>query len=166
MLNALSGIHKMWTPSSGKTHDPNIRLLVFGRAEPDIRDTLDEFSCISIAATSSDLQLFVAAHLNTIKTKSMDLREDIVTTLTQEANGMFQWAKLQVDYLSRLPNDRERRKALRSLPPDLPATYVRILESIDSHYPEQTRVYIRRALKWLVLEETPPSSRQNLLTDG
>lgn len=153
LLSAISGIHKMRTISSGKMRDTNIRLLVLGRAEPDIRETLDEFSSVSIAAKSSDLQLFVAAHMKTIKTKSMDLKEDIVSTLTQEANGMFQWAKLQVGYLSMLPNDRERRKALRSLPPDLPATYVRILERIDSQYPEQTKVYIRRALKWLVLQQ-------------
>ena len=68
------------------------------------------------------------------------------------------WVRAQVDYLQRLPNDREKRKALRSLPPSLPETYVRILETISNVYPTQTINYIRRILKWLVLEPLSPKS--------
>lgn len=60
------------------------------------------------------------------------------------------WVRAQVDYMQRLPNDTEKRKALKSLPPDLPQTYVRIFEVIDSTYPVQTKKYILRVLKWLV----------------
>ncbi|PSN63591.1 ankyrin [Corynespora cassiicola Philippines] len=130
----------------------NLRLLVVARAEPDLENDLKSFESVSIAAMSSDLKLYVATHLSKIKTKSMQLREEIVTTLTNQANGMFQWTKCQLEYLSKLPNDRERRKALGSLPPDLPATYERILENIDIRYPEQTKIYIRRVLKWLILD--------------
>lgn len=64
----------------------------------------------------------------------------------------FMWVRAQVDYLQRLPNDMEKRKALKSLPPDLPQTYVRIFEMIDSSYPLQTTKFIQRLLKWLVLQ--------------
>lgn len=62
------------------------------------------------------------------------------------------WVRAQVDYLQRLPNDMEKRKALRSLPPDLPQTYIRIFEIIDSTYPIQTTKFVQRVLKWLILQ--------------
>ena len=64
----------------------------------------------------------------------------------------FFWVRAQIDYLRRLPNDTEKRKALKTLPPDLWQTYIRILETIDSTYPEQTIAYIQQILKWLVLD--------------
>ena len=64
----------------------------------------------------------------------------------------FQWVKCQLDYLSGLPNDRERRQALKELPPDLPATYIRLLERFEWKYPPQTQKLIQRTLKWLVLK--------------
>ena len=64
------------------------------------------------------------------------------------------WVRAQVDYLQRLPTDKEKRKALKGLPPDLPRTYVRILEMIDSTYPIHTTKFIQRLLKWLVLNKS------------
>ena len=63
----------------------------------------------------------------------------------------FQWVRCQIDYLGSLPNDRERRSALGKLPPNLPETYIRVLERLDSKYPPETQLYIQRILKWLVL---------------
>lgn len=60
------------------------------------------------------------------------------------------WVRAQVDYLRRLPNDMEKRRALKQLPPDLPQTYIRIFETIHRTYPPQTTKYIHRILKWLV----------------
>ena len=64
----------------------------------------------------------------------------------------FLWVRAQVDYLQRLPNDKEKRKALTRLPPDLPQTYIRIFETIDKVYPRQTTTYIKRLLTWLVFD--------------
>ena len=64
----------------------------------------------------------------------------------------FLWVRAQVDYLQRLPNDKEKRKALTRLPPDLPQTYIRIFETIDKIYPRQTTTYIKRLLTWLVFD--------------
>ncbi len=60
--------------------------------------------------------------------------------------------RAQVDYLQRLPNDKEKRKALTRLPPDLPQTYIRIFETIDHIYPRQTTTYIKRLLTWLIFD--------------
>lgn len=60
--------------------------------------------------------------------------------------------RAQVDYLQRLPNDKEKRKALTRLPPDLPQTYIRIFEIIENDYPKQTTIYIKRLLTWLIFD--------------
>lgn len=44
----------------------------------------------------------------------------------------FRWVTCQLDHLCKLPTDRERRKALNHLPPDLPATYERSLKCINT----------------------------------
>ncbi|KAI4251363.1 MAG: hypothetical protein L6R42_008412, partial [Xanthoria sp. 1 TBL-2021] len=131
----------------------SIRTLIFSRDEYDIRKTFTfmQFHTVSIAATSADLRLFVTAWLGKIDIRSERLKTEIVDTLVDEANGMFMWVRAQVDYLQRLPNDAEIRQALGKLPPDLPQTYVRILETIDSNYRGQTPKYIQRLLKWILL---------------
>ena len=64
----------------------------------------------------------------------------------------FQWTKCQLHYLQILPNDHERRAALREkMPPDLHSLYIAIFERIDKMYPDKTKLYIRRALVWLTL---------------
>ncbi|KAL8755199.1 MAG: hypothetical protein Q9199_003807 [Rusavskia elegans] len=130
----------------------SIRTLIFSRDEYDIRKTFTsmQFHTISVAATSADLRLFVNAWLGKIDIGSERLKTEIVDTLVDEANGMFMWVRAQVDYLQRLPNDAEIRQALGKLPPDLPQTYVRILETIDSNYRGQTPKYIQRLLKWIL----------------
>ena len=69
--------------------------------------------------------------------------------------------RCQVDYIGGLPNNRERRKALKDLPPTLPGTYCRILERLHSRYPPQTQVYIQRMFKWLVLTDKTVTAVQN-----
>ncbi|KAL8800395.1 MAG: hypothetical protein Q9182_005197, partial [Xanthomendoza sp. 2 TL-2023] len=136
----------------------SIRTLVFSRDEYDIRNEFDrtQFRTVSIAATSADLRLYVSAWLGTLDIRDETLKIEVLDTLVDEAHGMFMWARAQVDYLQRLPNDLEKRKALRTLPPDLNQTYVRIFETIDSIYPKQTTKYIKRLLKWLVLGDIGP----------
>lgn len=66
----------------------SIRILVLGRAESDIREGLSNYSSISIAATSKDLQLFVASKIPTLKIKNNELRAEVIDALTFGADGM------------------------------------------------------------------------------
>ncbi|KAL8751137.1 MAG: hypothetical protein Q9199_006625 [Rusavskia elegans] len=54
-----------------------------------------------------------------------------------------------MDYLCELPNDSSRRKALGNLPPTLPATYERILRSVNAR-PKETQLLVSRTLRWIV----------------
>ncbi|KAL8957362.1 MAG: hypothetical protein Q9193_005342 [Seirophora villosa] len=150
LIKAVAGLHG--------SEENFIRTLVFSRKESDIENEFGRmrFHTVSIAATSADLRLFANAWSEELDVRSDRLRSDIVDTLVDEAQGMFMWVRAQVDYLRRLPNDVEKRKALKRLPPDLPQTYVRILETIDSTYPKQTTVYIQRLLKWIIHDSTMP----------
>ncbi|MCJ1380882.1 hypothetical protein MMC17_003991 [Xylographa soralifera] len=138
-------------------NDSNIRLLILSRDEVDIRAGLRDFPSISIAAKSQDLRLYVHAMAKKLNINDQGLRSEIIDALINGAEGMFQWVRCQIDYLGLLPNDRDRRKALKKLPPTLPAIYIRILEYLDSHYPPETQNYIRRTLTWLTMAKTPLS---------
>ncbi|KAL8835310.1 MAG: hypothetical protein Q9170_003365 [Blastenia crenularia] len=150
LIEVLAGLHHQ--------EETSIRILIFSRDEQDIRKRLTEmqYRNVSIAAESADLRLFVNAWLGSLDIQSETLRVEVVDTLIAEAQGMyvlipsFMWVRAQVDYLQRLPNDAEKRKALKKLPPDLPQTYIRIFETMNGIYPPQTTVYIQRILKWLV----------------
>lgn len=106
----------------------------------------------------SDVRLLIPWWMRRKECRSLshfcDVEDDVLHWISGQAcllcTNRFMWVRAQVDYLRRLPNDVEKRKALKRLPPDLPQTYIRILETIDSTYPKQTTVYIQRLLKWIV----------------
>ncbi|PPJ60975.1 hypothetical protein CBER1_02019 [Cercospora berteroae] len=54
-----------------------------------------------------------------------------------------------MDHLCQLPTDAARRKALKTLPPDLKTTYERILTRIEQEA-KHTKLVVRRVLMWLV----------------
>ncbi|KAI9150548.1 putative ankyrin-2 ankyrin [Paramyrothecium foliicola] len=139
----------------------NISLAIFSRDEQDIRNMLeDEFEEIKISAHQADLTLYAAAEierrvsLKLLRLKSPTLKDEIIQELAKGADGMFRWVSCQIDYLCELPNDYERRKALKSLPPTLHATYERILERID-RLARPTRELVRKALSWIVFADPP-----------
>ena len=75
-------------------HDPSkgtIRIAIASRREQNIDRYLTEFDHISIAAMSSDLELYVAAEVTRRGRhiiRDEDIREEIIETLTSGAEGM------------------------------------------------------------------------------
>lgn len=74
----------------------------------------------------------------------------------------FQWAKCQIDQICLLTNDKQRRKALETLPRDLFETYQRILERVDAE-PPSNKDLVERSLRWLTHSEKSLST-ESLLT--
>ena len=62
----------------------------------------------------------------------------------------------QIDYLCELNSDKERRKALDSLPPTLSETYKRILTRVQTSNIGNQRI-VQRALKWIAYARRPLS---------
>ncbi|KAF3940915.1 hypothetical protein ABW19_dt0202176 [Dactylella cylindrospora] len=138
----------------GQQPHGSIKILTTSRSILDIKTCFKSFPNVSIAATSTDVKLFVAAELEQrlrsdaefygIRIHDPELKIEIISTLVNKANGMFQWVRCQLDTLSRTSGDKGKRKALANLPKDLPDTYRRILDRID----ESNRQLARRALVW------------------
>lgn len=64
--------------------------------------------------------------------------------------GRFRWVSCQIDHICALSNDRSRRKALDTLPPDLPTTYERVLERVNAS-DEENQIIVQRTLRWILV---------------
>jgi hypothetical protein len=140
--------------------DFNIKTLFTSRLETDIELHLGSYEKISIAATSSDLRLYVAAEIEgrsrrkLLRTRDPDLKKEIMDRLIDGAEGMFRWVACQLDYLCELNTDKGIRKALDSLPPTLFATYERILDRVNASTAD-TQQLVQRVLTWIVSVPIP-----------
>ncbi|KAL1618341.1 hypothetical protein SLS54_007318 [Diplodia seriata] len=139
----------------------SIKVLFTSREELDIKEALSGFESLPIAADRADVRLYVAANLDSrfkrMISKDPTLRKDILESLVDRSEGMFQWVKCQLDHLESLPSNRLRRKALHDLPPDLPQTYQRILQRAIRSERECTLKFIERTLRWVALSKSPMS---------
>jgi hypothetical protein len=86
----------------------NSKTLFLSRDEPDIREILENYDHISIAASSSDLRLYVGAEIE-LRTRNRDLRikdpnlkEQIMARLVEGADGMLVDKISAIFLLSRL----------------------------------------------------------------
>lgn len=133
---------------------PSARMLLFSRDEAGIRLHLDNFEKMPIEARKADLQLFVATQLEertrigTLQVQNTALKDEILETLVNSADGMFRWVSCQLDHLCTLRTDRARRNALVSLPPNLNATYERILHRVNDQGVEAQDL-LERTIHWL-----------------
>lgn len=145
----------------------NIKTLFTSRLETDIELHLHSYEKVSIAATSSDLRLYVASEIESrsrkklLRTRDPDLKREIMDRLVDGAEGMFRWVACQMDYLCELNTDKAIRKALNSLPPTLFATYERILDRVNASNAD-TQQLVRMVLTWIICSKEPLSTKQLL----
>ncbi|TVY92919.1 Serine/threonine-protein phosphatase 6 regulatory ankyrin repeat subunit B [Lachnellula willkommii] len=147
----------------------NIRALFLSRDEYDIRKLLQqEFGHVEIAAHKEDLELYVAAEIESrqrkvgreqLRIRSSELKDHIIKSLVNGADGMFRWAACQLDLLSGLPTDAAKRQALMSLPPTLFKTYERILERLGESS-SSVQEMVQNTLKWILHSRARISAAQ------
>jgi ankyrin repeat protein len=135
-----------------------IKMILSSRDIVDIRERVDDYEHMSIAARNSDLVLYVAEEigkrmepksLRPLRIRDLALKVEIQDTLVTKAQGMFRWVALQLDYICGLPTDRAIREALGSLPPDLFSSYERLLVQLNKKH-QSVRDMVQRALKWIL----------------
>ncbi|TGO47906.1 hypothetical protein BCON_0259g00150 [Botryotinia convoluta] len=137
-----------------------IKTLLASRNEVDVRIVLEDYPCVSIAAKSGDLRLYVHSEmekrtkLGKLRIRDHNLKDHIVKVLTEGADGMFRWVACQMDYLCECSTDRDRREALRKMPPDLPKSYERILDRVNRSSKEN-RTLVRHTILWVVHAREP-----------
>lgn len=140
-----------------------IHLLVTSRREIDIDEMLLDILTKRMETPISlqddlhqeDIRLHISKQLMTPKFKNWPkkVKDEVEAALGQEADGMFRWVACQLDLLQSLAQANKIRKALKSLPKTLDATYDRMLNSIDEDSREQGLL----ALQWLTFSARPLS---------
>ena len=160
-----------------------IKVFISSRPDKDIKHRLQDGPnvCISATDNGADIKKFILDTINNSPpdwleevTSAPGLREEIVTTLHEKAEGMcvffpssmrlifqilieyyrFQWAKLQMDQLLRLVFVSDIRDFLGKLPKDLKRAYDIIMDQIDSQE-GRTPEIARRAFLWVMCSRRP-----------
>ncbi|KIJ42493.1 hypothetical protein M422DRAFT_171018 [Sphaerobolus stellatus SS14] len=136
----------------------NINLLMTSRREPYLVDGLHNLLLEEISLMTSnadeDIKLYVTEIVDKepkLSRWSVELRAEIVQTLSNKAMGMFHWVECQVDVLKKCRRPYDVKKALGSLPQTLDETYKRILLAVE----EEDRIYVVRLLTWVIFTPTP-----------
>ncbi|KAK7219009.1 hypothetical protein V2G26_007012 [Clonostachys chloroleuca] len=105
---------------------------------------------------NADIRSYVTAQLPERrdfrgKRLSPEIRDKIQRKVGDGADGMFRWVFCQLESLARCRHEAAIVNALASLPPDLTATYRRMIESI----PTELKTDAMRLLQFLVHMERP-----------
>ncbi|KAI0445184.1 hypothetical protein F4803DRAFT_193342 [Xylaria telfairii] len=128
-------------------YSPNVTMALASRDEYNIAVKLrDSFTKIYVGARKEDILLYVASEIDRrvkdgrLRITNAELKGEIISKLSGEAEGMFRWVTCQLDYICGCPTDADRRVALRELPPTLDATYERILRRINQGHPRARQI--------------------------
>ncbi|KAI9783442.1 MAG: hypothetical protein M1816_001366 [Peltula sp. TS41687] len=142
-----------------------VKILISSRPDEDIKDRFKEGSNLEISARENqdDIAKFVVDAIDNSpshwrKRISMDLRRDIIETLVDKSQGMFQWASLQIRQLLKIPaRERDIRDRLGRLPIDLQHAYDEIYTEIESQ-DGSAKVIAARAFQWVMCSCAPLSA--------
>ncbi|KAL1854535.1 hypothetical protein Plec18170_004624 [Paecilomyces lecythidis] len=141
---------------------PNLHILASSRNEKNIRDSLEPLCMahgsipVSAALVKGDIRAFVRDRLEKDKAfrrwrNQSAVKEEIENSLTEKADGMFQWVICQLKALEKCYSPSQLRKALASLPATLYDTYERILLGISK---ENANIAFK-ILQWLLFSLRP-----------
>ncbi|CZR56744.1 uncharacterized protein PAC_06633 [Phialocephala subalpina] len=129
-----------------------IQLLATSRQYIDIENVMELISepvSMLNPLLDEDIKLYVRSQLDsnpTFKHWAPHLVEEVLEALATKAKGMFRWAVCQIHALQRLkPEGHVIRNALANLPKTLDETYERIFLAV----PNEDRIFVREALKWI-----------------
>ncbi|KAI3319862.1 hypothetical protein HD806DRAFT_250841 [Xylariaceae sp. AK1471] len=142
-------------------HSANVSMALLSRKEYMINLRLQDSSFleIEISAQKEDLLLYVGAEIDKrikdgrLRINNMELKDEIYTKLSNEADGMFRWVTCQLDYICGCPTDADRKAALKQLPPTLDATYERILRRINQGHPRAQKI-VQKCIQLIAVDWT------------
>ncbi|KAK2811930.1 hypothetical protein FQN50_001637 [Emmonsiellopsis sp. PD_5] len=138
-----------------------LKILISSRRDGDIRHQLGKEANIGIEATDNenDISKFVSERI----AKGQDdrqypisdcLQEEIVQTLLEKSQGMFQWAALQMAEILELELGSEIRERLGRLPGSLKDAYDEIYTKIRMSKGKKPEIAIR-AFQWVMCAARP-----------
>ncbi|KAJ5857483.1 hypothetical protein N7455_008377 [Penicillium solitum] len=145
----------------------NLKVLISSRRDNDIKRRLKLKANLSVEATDNrdDISKFVrekiedaqqGRHRN--KPISEGLRDEIVRTLLEKSEGMFQWAALQIKEILDLQLEKDIQKRLGRLPKGLQAAYAEIFKKRIKRSGGSMPEIAHRAFQWVLFAFEPLSS--------
>ncbi|KAI1263354.1 hypothetical protein F5Y18DRAFT_394024 [Xylariaceae sp. FL1019] len=150
-----------------------VKIFISSRPEGDIRVRLLHLPSIEILATDNadDIATYIRQSMKTRKGRwskpleDLQLRHDIENALITKNNGMFQWAKTQINQLVGLASKRDIEDRLGKLPDDLEAAYDEIFANIELLGPYASQMSFR-ALQWIICASQPLTDEALLAAIG
>ncbi|KAL2072788.1 hypothetical protein VTL71DRAFT_12131 [Oculimacula yallundae] len=107
-------------------------------------------------ATREDLNGWIRACIDRMGLSDLDLERSAFQKLEDGADGMFLWARFQLETLEAQFAVADAREVLRNdLPKDLEATYERLLLAIESNINLPHRAQAFRILQWITAAHRP-----------
>ncbi|KAI1736367.1 hypothetical protein F4680DRAFT_265434 [Xylaria scruposa] len=147
-------------------YSANVTMALTSRDEYNIDLKLrDSFTKIKSGARKEDLLLYVASEIDRrikdgrLRINDMELKDEILAKLSDDADGMFRWVTCQLDYICGCPTDADRREALNELPPTLDATYDRMLRRLNKGHP-RVRHIVQKCFQLIGLKWASPPINQ------
>ncbi|KAG2748818.1 ankyrin [Suillus brevipes Sb2] len=148
-------------PTAQRVNEGVMRLLITSRTEQTISSALSDLPSLSLSDHASlinnDMELHIDKELNArrrLSSLTPDLKDEIRTSLLQQADGMFRWVNCQLDAISACRTVQGISDSLKSLPKGLYETYDRILQTVEEAGPDR-RSIVERTLMWLVASLEP-----------
>ncbi|KAK5989227.1 Vegetative incompatibility HET-E-1-like protein [Cladobotryum mycophilum] len=143
-----------------------IKLFISSRPEQDIANALPSDSIIKVNASDNkgDIRKFIEQKMEEIerqgrwKSITPELKNKVKNTLSIKTEGMFRWAYLQMDELSKLHQAKQLEDRLGKLPKTLKGAYSEMLNNME----EGDRETLERAVKWIMCARKPLTSNQLL----
>ena len=138
--------------------DKIVKVFVTSRSENRIiRLKLDQHPTILLdeASVKDDIASFIDAEVQSLTQSgrlsigASLLKQEIIDSLLQRAEGMFLYVRFQLDALCYQTTDQEIRDALKTLPHGLKDVYQRALRTIDAQ-PSSMKVLAQKVFMWVL----------------
>ncbi|KAL1959071.1 hypothetical protein VTO42DRAFT_2857 [Malbranchea cinnamomea] len=131
----------------------HVNVMITSRPHIDVGRIVKNAVRVDIKASNADIRKYLTERIPKIPRLAAlvdghrDLYEAIVQSVTDNAQGMFLYARLQLQSLASKSNRNELRKALAETPPGLDTIYQEALQKLQKQE-ASTRLLAFRALAW------------------
>ncbi|KAK7991518.1 hypothetical protein PG988_000312 [Apiospora saccharicola] len=146
---------------------PYVRLFLTSRGNIDLGATLGKLRSIDIVANSADVREFLEFKVDTSPRLSHllkgmpGLRQEIIDTVHEKADGMFLLASVHIDLIRQQSSIRNIRIALRTLPKGIGEFYEKAMMRIDTQSEEDIAL-AKKALSFIFCSKRTLSSTELL----
>ena len=134
----------------------DIRIICVSRESTILRTAFR--GCASLKLTtevmSSDIDKYLQTNIRELSHLENSTKDELFTTLSERAKGMFLWARLMIDNINSATSTSELRRTLNELPLGLNQAYQQALERLDWGNP-RLRTFATTLLSWTCCSARP-----------